>query len=200
MGGRGASSAGVIRAGGNYSWIDGSDKVARQTGLTPDEVAKLGGVEALPGAKVYVGKSFGQYQISVYHPHLETPLVRTMYKDSKGRWTLENEQFFKKASAPAGLGAKVVYAQAKALRSVGGVTMRTNAVRWKNANGYYTWARIGYNARVTGPGGSSTDLHALMKTAEGRAWWKANGKTTDMTFDVRANSPHMKALKEYMRK
>jgi molecular chaperone GrpE (heat shock protein) len=64
-------------------------------------------------------------------------------------------------------------------------------------NGYWTWAQLGFVGdipsqvlpavqRVFGP--TVTRVEQLMRTKEGRIWWKKNGITWDATFDFNENS------------
>jgi hypothetical protein len=76
--------------------------------------------------------------------------------------------------------------------------IKTFAAKSAKENGYYTWARFGYDAALddinldlTGKLPSSLSgakrVSDLMKTPEGRQWWKANGDEFDGVFTVTAN-------------
>ncbi len=83
-------------------------------------------------------------------------------------------------------------------------------------NGYYTWPRLGYNARVPGhiakllqhaPSGSplhrlgqraSITLHQLFDTPGGADFWRQHGEHFEGTFDPRPNSPHSLRLEKVL--
>jgi GNAT superfamily N-acetyltransferase len=75
-------------------------------------------------------------------------------------------------------------------------------------NGYYTWPRFGYDApldewtreKLPATLADAGRLSDLMKTPEGREWWKVNGEDGDMEFDLRAGSLSRKVFAEYLRR
>ena len=73
-------------------------------------------------------------------------------------------------------------------------------------NGYYTWARLGYDAPLTAAerkslppelAGART-VADLMATEDGAAWWKANGTGRRMVFDLSPGSRSRQALQHYL--
>jgi hypothetical protein len=68
-------------------------------------------------------------------------------------------------------------------------------------NGYYTWARMGYDGVIPngyGPGGERT-IHEVMKRPDGAAWWKANGESFFGTFYLHEGSTSRRVFDEYRR-
>jgi RNA polymerase sigma factor (sigma-70 family) len=71
--------------------------------------------------------------------------------------------------------------------------------------GYYAFARLGADGplprhlarEARAAGFNATKVSHLMATPEGRAWWRENGDTMDMTFDLSPDSPSMKVLAGY---
>ena len=47
--------------------------------------------------------------------------------------------------------------------------------------------------------GHAAKLSDLMATEEGRAWWKENGVSTDLTFDLKPGSPNLDYWERYRR-
>lgn len=82
----------------------------------------------------------------------------------------------------------------------------TTAERSPNANGYYTWARFGYDAplRADHKGKLPESLRGaekisdLMASEEGQQWWKTHGDTTEMTFDLKPGSKSRKIWEAYL--
>ena len=76
----------------------------------------------------------------------------------------------------------------------------------KGQNGYYTWARLGFDAnlpehivsKAKDGGFDASKVSDLMKTPEGRSWWKDNGCALEMTFDLSDDSYSQKTLAEYV--
>lgn len=137
---------------------------------------------------------------------------RTVYKNDEGDLVIRNETFFIKPSATGkGLGTEVFARQiANALRfGVKYVTTfgggQANGVQ--PVNGYYTWPRLGYDCGVHSIGvkfgedgkklrrkirkkfPDAQRLQDIMRTREGRQWWKENGLGSDLFFDLTKSNP-----------
>jgi GNAT superfamily N-acetyltransferase len=121
-----------------------------------------------------------------------------------------------------GLGTRTFAQQVKALvargfKSIETEAARSSAVNSRGAlNGYYTWARLGYDADLQ-PGfvrflkqnypsfkAGNDGIHDakrvsdLMRTAKGRKVWKEHGYTFDGTFDLTEGSLSRRVLDAYM--
>ena len=129
---------------------------------------------------------------------------RTLYRDERYRLVCHNEAF-DVTDTGKGLGTKLFGEQVDSLKKAGVVEMRTTASRGGDANGYYTWARLGYDAplpqttrgKLPSPLAKARNVSDLMRSEKGRTWWKENGHTIDMTFDMRDSSPSMKVFRAY---
>lgn len=75
-------------------------------------------------------------------------------------------------------------------------------------NGYYTWARLGYQpdggnramfeGRWKAHTGKDTDFRDIMATPTGRKWFLANGDSYRGTFDLTPGSESRKTLDNYL--
>ena len=74
-------------------------------------------------------------------------------------------------------------------------------------NGYYTWARLGYQAPLTRSElddlpdalSGATTIMDLMETDEGVQWWQVHGSSKTMVFDLIGESRSVQYLREYLR-
>lgn len=104
-----------------------------------------------------------------------------------------------------GKGTEMFAEQVKGLDKSGVARIETMATRGKETNGYYTWPRLGFDAdlppqlknmlpdHMSGAGRVSD----LMKSPEGRDWWKQNGVGMSMSFDMKPGSYSRKVLDSY---
>jgi hypothetical protein len=77
-------------------------------------------------------------------------------------------------------------------------------------NGYYTWPRLGYDAKISLDSHNSVLAKAkqqfpdaesvldVMATKGGKEWWKENGGTFDAKFDLKEGSRSRQALNAYL--
>lgn len=118
-------------------------------------------------------------------------------------------------SAPKGSGSKMFANQLDSFRKMGLKKLHVTAggnPKDKTMNGYYTWARLGYNfssdlekKKFKKLIKSSNDpeinnvnsLHVLMSFEKGRQFWKENGFGFDGEFDLNDGSPSMLILNKY---
>lgn len=128
---------------------------------------------------------------------------------TKDGWEIKNESFdVDKSKQGQGIGSKVFGRQVEQASKMGAKRINTLAAGSKNSdeNGYYTWARLGYDAPI--PSGMSLpkslagakNLSDLMKTEAGTKFWEDNGSTIGMSFDLKRNSRSQKALDKYLKK
>lgn len=105
-----------------------------------------------------------------------------------------------------GIGARIFARQARQAQEEGVIRIRCTAMRGTLHNGYYTWPRLGCDAalpsdliaRLPMQLRSATTILDLMATDEGRQWWRLNGDTMSMTFDLRAGSRSWQVLNDYL--
>ena len=181
--------------------------------LKEREVAQLAG--ALPGSRVEVVASGASVYLEVFHPHIAKQKRHLQRYDDPETgeytgWELVNDYLKRSDDAPAGTGLAIFSAQVRAARQLGARQIRTDAAGSPGGsfNGYYTWPRFGYNRRLTPTQqgeaesaglGRPNDLHALMQTPGGAAWWKQNGGSGEMTFDLRPGSTSLAILDGYLK-
>ncbi|HET9112208.1 MAG TPA: phage minor head protein, partial [Ktedonobacterales bacterium] len=83
-------------------------------------------------------------------------------------------------------------------------------------NGYYTWPRFGYLGTLPEPAAQALEaaiadgaapaawrdystIQEIMRTPEGRAWWKMSGTESHLQFDLSAGSLSRRILDTYLR-
>lgn len=113
----------------------------------------------------------------------------------------------------SGLGTRIFARQVKAARDMGVGYLSTHAVRSDGMNGYYTWSRLGYDNTLKEAFGNirnstyeavreaypkATHISDLMRTKESRDWWKANGTSVHLKFDLNPDSLSMRRFEHYL--
>lgn len=86
--------------------------------------------------------------------------------------------------------------QAASASGVSKITVFAAGSKYGAYNGYYTWARLGFNAHLPKDIASklppelfgAKDLHELMATEDGRKWWFDNGRSLELSFDLQKDS------------
>ena len=146
---------------------------------------------------------------------------RKLFTDHRGKLVMYDEQLSVK-NAPRGMGTHMLARQVKAARDNGVDAITCMAAgnpksagqEGRHMNGYYTWPRLGYDAKLsdnhflrTGDGGSKRErwereygpnVSDMMKSPRGRTEWKENGRPFDAEFDPRPDSQSSKVLDAYM--
>jgi SPP1 gp7 family putative phage head morphogenesis protein len=197
-----------IKGPGKKGRIPSTNQISKVLGrtLSADDLAEL--VGAQDGATVEIDASdedqFGEVYVSVEHSSYTAN--RRIMSDG----TISNDSFYVKTEAQGkGLGTKVFYEQVQAAVKHGFTYIETTAEKGPTSNGYYTWPRLGYDTEVVAISKASPvrkkldsmgveRVSDLMKTLEGRKWWKANGDTIDLRFDLKEGSLSRKALETYV--
>jgi hypothetical protein len=166
-------------------------------------------VGAPNGSRVRVKHTGQSIVISTEHDDLlEGTMFRSLEVDADGLF-LNNIGFEKKPTAFQGMGVRVFATQVRAARELGIRRIKTLAQGYPGDpefNGYYTWPRLGFNARLTAdqkrrlPDSlkGAQDLHDLMLAEDGPKWWKENGIETRVEFDTDPSSLHSKILNAYL--
>lgn len=107
------------------------------------------------------------------------------------------------------IGAKVFNDAVEYSRQLGFKKLKTFAAKTGYYNGYYTWARFGYDAKYTdifyptSPRWKYFEekgykrMSDLMKVKEGREWWKVNGTDWNGVFDLSPDSISSKVWELY---
>lgn len=147
---------------------------------------------------------------------------RTISLDEFGHPIIRNEEFIISPSKEGkGIGTRVFANEVAEASKAGISSIRTNAARNSDLNGYYTWPRLGYDGELpestqtkvrdavfTGklPHSPTLDrdgnIHVsdLMKTEKGRKWWKENGHGLNVEFDLSKGSQSRRVLRKYLQK
>ena len=175
--------------------------------LSDREVAAL--VGAQPGDRVIAELEDGALSLSLSHEGrrggLDYRAKRLVLRDGHGGLIMHNEYFYVEPNG-SGVGTRIFATQAHAAYALGIRQIETVAARGPTLNGYYTWPRVGYNADIPpalarrlpeGLAGATT-VQDLMRTPQGRVWWKVNGIGMPMTFDPTPGSASMRMLDTYM--
>lgn len=183
--------------------------------VEPEEIASM--IGALDDAKVVTrpGEEEGQVRVSVEHPKYHAR--RVIFKDEDGKAVIENKNFqVKEEDQNSGIGAKVFASQVENAAKSGVDRLETHAAGSPGSemNGYYTWPRFGYNQKfgeidskwykdkektISEKFPEAKSVSDVMRTQEGRDWWKANGfDLPNAKFDLKDGSLSRKVLKMYL--
>jgi len=187
--------------------VGSPEEFKQLTGYTPDdfiaasglhEVDPSGGSNATVEAGIQDGKIT---EVTVSYKNADVNILRTFHFDANGKPDhVYNEHFFmSEGNTGSGLGTKVFASEADQAAAMGFKYIKTQAARSPWMNGYYTWPRLGYDAEVNGPLGK-TRVSDLMRSQNGRDWWKEHGDTTYMNFSLSKRSRSFKILKSYYQK
>lgn len=122
-------------------------------GLDAQQLVGLVGAQG--GATVQFSKGYGwppgsdSVNVTVQHPFI-TNCTRTILVSPSGETICRNNLFFvKKKHRRGGFGMAQFSAQVKACAAAGIDAIETCAGRGGGMNGYYTWARLGYDCELT---------------------------------------------------
>jgi len=211
-GGGGWSDEEMRKAGINPLGMDPDDIDAiKKVGLTPKDLGDLAGKADAATITVSVS-TFGKettIYVNVNSPQLEGPSIRRIVVSPSGNKVIHNDFFaVKEQYQGKGVAREMLRRQVESAQRLGISSIRTNAVRaGTKFVGYYAWASLGYNAKLSADHistlrsnaaaagvavpknlGAVRDLHGLFKTPGGRELWKKAGFSMDMTFDTRRGS------------
>lgn len=150
---------------------------------------------------------------------------RELYRDAEGHLVMHNAYFrVEESQHNEGIGTRIFSEQVHNLSVLGvhrievetaGGGRGPGVARYPGEyNGYYTWARLGYNGKVSvheiarnhrlsrdevpaSIRGART-IHQIMRTPEGRQWWKDYGQSWEGSFLLARNSANQRVLKDYL--
>lgn len=137
------------------------------------------------------------------------------YDDNGNLIRVHNANFFLPNKYQGkGEGTRIFANQVESIRKQAGDTypkITTLAGKGDRMNGYYTWARLGYDGdindsalpdipRQVKPSGNGGRYRVsdFMKSKEGRNYWRDNGYQMEMEFDTDPNSRSSKILDSYL--
>jgi hypothetical protein len=200
----------------NLSETRSASKALFKRELTDEEFVKLSGVP--DGGRITISSSARANQITIRanHPLYADESERVIQKDGDGKLFIKNELLVldkAKTEIYKGLGTRIFATEVLQATKLGVDYIKVFAAgsaRNPRFNGYYTWARLGYNAELSNAERDSLKatlnpelrkaktLLDLMKTEEGQNWWKENGEGGLMRFDLKTNSRSRKQLRNYL--
>jgi hypothetical protein len=185
-------------------------KLRQQLGANYEK--RLLAVSGVPdGSQVDLAYMGNYVYVTARNSQFGTVQNRYVYFGADGQKPHVYNAYFKVAQEKQGngAGAEIFFAQVEASARAKFGKIKVTAARSSDMNGYYTWARFGYDADISSLDGSMASriqskfpnvnrLSDLMKTSKGREWWKKNGDTWRGTFDLSPNSESRKRLRNYM--
>lgn len=177
---------------------------------TPQDIASV--VGAPDDARVLAG-SGRKESMSVTVTGKGYRAERNLGKDADGRTFIENVEIrIDKDQQGKGLGSQIFSRQVEHAQKMGVGYIKTEASKGTKddpLNGYYTWARLGYDqpvskmsagmqAKVKQAFPKAESVLDVMSTKGGRDWWKQNGETLkEAHFDLTPGSRSLKVLAAY---
>jgi HK97 family phage portal protein len=129
--------------------------------------------------------------------------------------TVMSNQYLRINASGRGVGSRTLSRQADAAHRMGINELECTAAKSRDYNGYYTWARLGYDSELSalrqpmviqsrieafGPKSiqGATKVSDIMATPEGRAFWKEYGEEWSATFDTAPGSKGRRVLADYI--
>lgn len=168
-------------------------------------------VGAPDGSKVYVN-SMTKTHLRVYveHPDIDFCERYVIVDKNTGELYIKNSEL--RVNKP-GVGRQILrdeVANAKAAGIKKIVTEAAGSATNRDYNGYYTWARYGYDrsleyiqddnvrAATIAKFPEAETILDIMATEEGRQWWKKNGGSWDAEFDLTPGSRSLQVFDAYL--
>jgi hypothetical protein len=176
-----------------------------QRELSVAEMAALAGT--LDGSLVNVNAHSDGLFFNIEHPDILFQ-HRRLEKDVLGQLFVRNLYFEKQPWSRPLIGLRALLRQIEFGQRAGVRYLITNAAGKPGKdglNGFYTWARYGFEAELPVdmqaalPDSLSgvTTLNELMQN-DGAVWWEENGVGLEMIFDLAENSSMMRTLLRYL--
>lgn len=147
--------------------------------------------------------------VEIAHP-LIVRQERGFRRDANGELYIWNHYFEKRHDAPPGVGLRSFKTQVEGARQLGVKRIELWAAgdyNDRSYNGYYTWARFGFDAPLTTAdrillpaelAGAST-VNEIIDLG-GNGWWKRHGSARKMVFHLAENSSMMRVFRNYLNK
>lgn len=173
------------------SMIPRDSEYLESLGIHPHHLLYYSGVpHHLDVRSHYIGR-YGDRVIS----NVDSPYYSMERHIDLRRRTVHNEGF-ETTHTGTGLDSEIFSNQVARLSRHGFHTIKTYAARGMGYNGHYTWPRLGYDAkfepsekeRLPEQWQHIDTIQQLYHTPEGREWWKHNGWSKYMEFDLRPNN------------
>lgn len=156
--------------------------------------------------------------VQIYHPNISRYAWRQIHLDEEGKIVVHNQFLALNDEAQGkGFGLEFFVRQVEGNAYYGIDRIETQAQGSfddPQFNGYYTWARFGYDGYLSFLhhrrfdklfSDGVTDIETwdgmrvsdFMKTAEGRDVWKQHGSTIELAFDLKEGSLSRQVLESY---
>jgi len=173
-------------------------KLFGQNQPTNKELAQMAG--AHKNEKVIFIPTDNGIKIFVYHADYtcDSQIIRDV--ETK-ELIISMGKLAKRKEASTGLGFHILFNQILSGSKYGISCITAKAIRSVDMNGYYTWARYGFNGIIP----TSNILFIkfksvshLMSTSEGRKLWRFLGTTFEAKFDLHRDSKSIKMFHKYM--
>lgn len=134
--------------------------------------------------------------------------------DIKKKSVSMDEFFLNPTISQSGKGTQIFYNQVNQFKDLGFKKLETEAGAARGMNGYYTWARVGYDIKdknelkifqsqmkMSGEKEFKNvkSLQELMVTKKGRDYWRKEGGYFHGEFDLTTGSNSMKILDQYIK-
>lgn len=174
--------------------------------LTDKEITRLAGAPDGSRIKVLYSDANGVTLDIENDFYIETS-TRTISKEiGSGKLVIYNENLRLKDTAPEAFGLRIFATEVRqaAALSIDHIQVLAGGNQGGNMNGYYTWARYGFEARI--PNSVLRNLPAslqksetildLFETEEGRRWWETFGRSVLMIFDLTQESRSLSVLEK----
>ena len=174
---------------------------------TLQDIAKAVGIPDGCTIAIMGREDFGGIEVRGDSEELGIAEIRRTVSEEYGGAAIYNDELtVSKRYREKGLGTKILASQVENASTYGFTKIVTGASKAPDTNGYYTWARLGYD----GPFKKETQealppslkgaerVSDLMKTKEGREWWKDNGTGFFASFSLEKGSQSRKVLDEYV--
>ena len=173
--------------------------------VSDEQMAALAG--ALDGATVQISTHGESLFFDVQHPDVVFQ-QRRLARDEAERLYVRNLYLEKQPWGKPLLGLRALLRQIEAGQALGVAyltTFATGSAYEEGWNGYYTWARCGFDAelppdrqQLLSPALSGCRTVNDVMLRDGADWWRAEGVPLEIAFDLRADSSMMRVLQRYL--
>lgn len=213
VGGSASQSGATIKLQGS-AYEQGANERAKAR-FGEDYEQKLASITGAMDGTFLDVRNFGANSLEVYVTSADYVAIRIVKEKS-----IENKELVV-AEKGKGLGTKIFLQQVKSASENGFDKIETVGGIAQGQNGYYTWPRLGYDANIyasnfkEGAGRNKADkllqkkgfitgnpkgkISTLMKTEEGRSFWKRHGFEVKMSFNLKEGSLSRRILDEYVK-
>lgn len=164
-------------------------------------IAEIGG--AYQNEKVKIMCSSNSIIIKIIHQ--DYIAIRFIRKDIDNNLYVENFKMLKRNKTLKNIGFQLLISQIHTGSKFGVKYIKGKFEKSLDFNGYYTWARYGFDGEI--PKNLKTDpilsrlkfVSQLMKTKAGRDYWKKKGNTFNGFFYLEKEEENMKMLVDYLK-